>query len=139
MRKDGKCYDNNRTRQKFCGPFKNSSNSCPCNHEKWNNGIKSRGCTSYVTLPDDYRLSIDCDCISSKKFILCIPNLNVIILVSSQPCKSVFGFTMQLLIFLFLQLLLLLLSLKLNVIFVLLNPLSVFFDFFLLNIFYLGF
>ncbi len=60
MHKDGKSYDNNRNRQKYCCPFKRSKNgSCPCNHKNWNNGKKTRGCTKYVTLPDDYRLSID--------------------------------------------------------------------------------
>lgn len=68
MLKDGKSYDNNRTRQKYCCPYKNSKNgSCPCNHKCWNNGKKNRGCTKYVTLPDDYRLSIDRECISFKK------------------------------------------------------------------------
>ena len=32
---------------------------CPCNHKCWNNDKKNRGCTKYVTIPDDYRLSID--------------------------------------------------------------------------------
>ena len=40
---------------------------CPCNHKNWNNGKKHRGCTKYITVPDDYRLSIDRDCISFKK------------------------------------------------------------------------
>ena len=39
MHKDGKFSDNNRTRQKFCCPFKNSKSvECPCNHKNWNNG-----------------------------------------------------------------------------------------------------
>ena len=68
MHKDGKCYDNNRTRQKYCCPFKRSNcGECPCNHKNWNNGKKNKGCVKYVTLPDDYRLSIDRDCISFKK------------------------------------------------------------------------
>lgn len=68
MNKDGKTYDNGRTRQKYCCPFKQSETSvCPCNHTNWNNGKKNKGCTKYVTLPDDYRLSIDRDCISFKK------------------------------------------------------------------------
>ena len=40
---------------------------CPCNHKNWNNGKKHRSCTKYITVPDDYRLSIDRDCISFKK------------------------------------------------------------------------
>lgn len=68
MHKDGKFTDKNRTRQKYCCPFKRSkSGCCPCNHKNWNNGKKTRGCTKYVTLPDDYRLSIDRECISFKK------------------------------------------------------------------------
>ncbi len=68
MHKDGKLSDNGRTRQKFCCPFKRSeSGECPCNHKNWNNGKMNRGCTAYVTLPDDYRLSIDRECISFKK------------------------------------------------------------------------
>ena len=68
MHKDGKYSDNGRTRQKYCCPFRRSKTSfCPCNHKCWNNGKKNRGCTKYVTLPDDYRLSIDRECVSFKK------------------------------------------------------------------------
>ena len=60
MNKDGKVSDNGRTRQKYSCPFKLSKNGCcPCNHKLWNNGKKNCGCTKYVTVPDDYRLSID--------------------------------------------------------------------------------
>lgn len=60
MVKDGKSYDANRIRQKFCCPFKKSKSSvCPCNHEKFNNGKKNHGCVRYITVPNDYRLSID--------------------------------------------------------------------------------
>jgi hypothetical protein len=60
MSRDGKTYDRNHTKQKFCCPFKLSKVSvCPCNHHKWNNGKKARGCTKWITIPDDYRLSID--------------------------------------------------------------------------------
>ena len=68
MNKDGKCRSEGRIRQKYCCPFRNSkSGCCPCNHKNWNNGKKHKGCTKYITLPDDYRLSIDRDCISFKK------------------------------------------------------------------------
>lgn len=67
MSRDGKCRDHGRTRQKYCCPFKNSKTSCcPCNHKCWNNGKKNRGCTKYVTVPDDYRLSIDRQSIAFK-------------------------------------------------------------------------
>ena len=67
MNRDGKCRDNGRTRQKYCCPFKNSKTSCcPCNHKCWNNGKKNRGCTKYVTVPDDYSLSIDRQSIAFK-------------------------------------------------------------------------
>ena len=39
---------------------------CPCNHKCWNNGKKTHGCTKYVTIPDDYRLSIDRNSIAFK-------------------------------------------------------------------------
>lgn len=68
MHKDGKTSDNGRTRQKFCCPFRRSkSGVCPCDHKNWNNGKKNRGCTKYVTLPSDYRLSIDRDCLQFKR------------------------------------------------------------------------
>lgn len=68
MHKDGKFSDNGRTRQKYCCPLKSSKcASCPCDHKNQNNGKKHRGCTKYVTVPDDYRLSIDRECISLKK------------------------------------------------------------------------
>ena len=68
MSKDGKTSDRGRTRQKFCCPFKNSKTACcPCNHKNWNNGKKNRGCTKYVTIPDDYRLAIDRESLSFKK------------------------------------------------------------------------
>lgn len=68
MHKDGKIKDNGRTRQKFCCSLRQSKTSiCPCNHKNWNNGKKNKGCTKYVTIPDDYRLSIDRECLSFKK------------------------------------------------------------------------
>jgi len=68
MHKDGRFSDNGRTRQKYCCPLKSSRcASCPCDHKNRNNGKKHRGCTKYVTVPDDYRLSIDRECISFKK------------------------------------------------------------------------
>ena len=68
MHKDGKTTDNNRTRQKYCCPFRQSkTGSCPCNHKNWNNGKKNRGCTKYKTVPNDYRLSIDRSCLYFKR------------------------------------------------------------------------
>ena len=68
MRRDGKTSDNGRVRQKFCCPFRQSKTaSCPCNHKNWNNGRKNRGCTKYVTIPSDYRLSIDRQCPHFKR------------------------------------------------------------------------
>ena len=68
MHKDSKTTDNNRTRQKYCCPFRQSkTGECPCNHKNWNNGKKSRGCTKYRTVPDDYRLSIDRSCLYFKR------------------------------------------------------------------------
>lgn len=67
MHKDGKCSDNGRKRQKFCCPYRQSKNNeFSCNHKSWNNGKKNRGCTKYLTIPDDYRLSIDRNCKNFK-------------------------------------------------------------------------
>ena len=62
MWKDGKFSDCGRTRQKFCCPLKSSKDTlCPCHHKNFYNGKKHRGCTRYLTIPDDLRLSIDRD------------------------------------------------------------------------------
>lgn len=63
MNRDGKDHSRNRTRQKFCCPFKYSKDdsSCPCNNPKYtrSDGKNTRGCVKKITIPDDYRLSID--------------------------------------------------------------------------------
>ena len=62
MWKDGKFSDSGRTRQKFCCPLKAIRNAdCPCRHKNFYNGKKHRGCTKYITIPDDLRLSLDRD------------------------------------------------------------------------------
>ncbi len=68
MHRDGKFSDNGRTRQKYCCPFKRTSHlhDCPCGHKNFRKGAKATGCTKYVTLPDDYRFSIQRDAISFK-------------------------------------------------------------------------
>lgn len=68
MRKDGKFSDRGRTRQKFCCPYKRTAHlhDCPCNHKCFHKESKATGCTKYVTIPDDYRLSIQRDSISFK-------------------------------------------------------------------------
>lgn len=58
MNRDGKCYDRNRIKQKFCCPYK-LSGTCPIEHPKFFNEKKNRGCTKYITIPNDLRLSID--------------------------------------------------------------------------------
>lgn len=60
MIRDGKFSDRGRTRQKFCCPFKRTShkNDCPINHCAFKKG-RNTGCTKYITIPDDYRLSIN--------------------------------------------------------------------------------
>jgi len=64
MNKDGTDHSGNRTRQKFSCPFKYSKDdfACPCKHPKFFTGKKSRGCVRKMTIPDDYRLSIDRQC-----------------------------------------------------------------------------
>ena len=68
MHKAGKDRSGGRCRQKFCCPFKRSKDDAACtrNHPRYHNGKKNRGCTKYITLPDDYRLSIDRTCIAFK-------------------------------------------------------------------------
>lgn len=70
MNKDGKDHSENRTRQKFCCPFKLSSvdTACPCASPNYirSDGKSSRGCVKKITIPDDYRLSIDRESISFK-------------------------------------------------------------------------
>ena len=69
MHKDGKQYFEDRVKYKFCCPFKTSSHedSCPCNHKKYFNGRKNRGCTRYKTISTDYRSSIDTKSSDFKK------------------------------------------------------------------------
>jgi len=68
MHRDGKFSDNGSTRQKFCCPFKRSAHvhDCPCNHSNFKKNGKATGCTKYITIPDDYRLSINRDTIEFK-------------------------------------------------------------------------
>lgn len=67
MHRDGICKDNGRSRQKFCCPFKRSKNaSCPCKHKSFKDTGRATGCTKYITIPDDYRLSIDRNAIHFK-------------------------------------------------------------------------
>ena len=62
MLRDGTFSEHGRTRQKFCCPFKRTShkNDCPINHKAFKKG-RNTGCTKYITIPDDYRLSINRD------------------------------------------------------------------------------
>ncbi len=47
--------------------IRGDDSACACAHKNYFNGKKNRGCVKYITLPDDYRLSIDRSCISFKK------------------------------------------------------------------------
>lgn len=69
MHKSGKNRTGGRLRQKYCCPYRTSKDdtACPCQHKCFFNGKMNRGCTKYVTLPDDYRLSIDRSSLSFKK------------------------------------------------------------------------
>ena len=59
MHRDGKFSSRNRTQQNFCCPFKRSKSCiCPINHKNFSNPSKTHGCTKYINIPDDYRLSI---------------------------------------------------------------------------------
>ena len=93
MHKDGKFSDRGRTRQKYCCPLKSSKCAeCPCDHKNWNNGKKNRGCTKYITVPDDHRLSIDRECISFKKIYALRTEPSVIIPALKAPDKNVSKF-----------------------------------------------
>ena len=60
MHNGGVFSDRNRTRHKFICPLKNVKDAdCPCHHKNFYNGKKHRGCTKYLTVPNDLRLSID--------------------------------------------------------------------------------
>ena len=67
MHRDGKFSEKGKTRQKFCCPYKRTSikNDCPIDHKAFKKG-KNTGCTKYITIPDDYRLSINRDTIEFK-------------------------------------------------------------------------
>jgi hypothetical protein len=67
MHRDGKFTDKGSTKQKFCCPFKRTShkNDCPINHKAFKKG-KNTGCTKYITIPDDYRLSINRSAVEFK-------------------------------------------------------------------------
>ena len=69
MHKSGKNRTGGRLRQKYCCPYRTSKDdtACPCQHKCFFNGKMNRGCTKYVSLPDDYRLSIDRSSLSFKK------------------------------------------------------------------------
>jgi hypothetical protein len=69
MNHDGKIADRGRVRQKFCCPFKLSKDdcACPCQNPKFFTGKKRRGCTKYITIPNDYRLSISRNTIRFKE------------------------------------------------------------------------
>ena len=68
MLRDGTFSDRGKTRQKFCCPFKRTShkNDCPINHKSFKKG-RNTGCTKYITIPDDYRLSINRDTVQFKE------------------------------------------------------------------------
>lgn len=61
MHKDGKQYLKGSIKQKFRCPFAGSKNnsSCPCNHPKYFNGAKKRGCIKYKIVSIDYRSTVD--------------------------------------------------------------------------------
>lgn len=63
MHKDGRQYFDSYIKQKFCCPFRTKEDNtlCPCNHPKYFNGKKNRGCTRYVVTGTDYRSSINRD------------------------------------------------------------------------------
>jgi len=69
MHKDGKQYFDSYIKQKFCCPNRKSKDDslCPCNHEKYFNDKKNRGCVKYINIGTDYRASINRNSIFFKK------------------------------------------------------------------------
>lgn len=61
MHKDVKQYLKGSIKQKYCCPFRTSTDDskCPCNHLKYNNGHKNRGCIKYKSIGTDYRATVD--------------------------------------------------------------------------------
>lgn len=61
MHKDGKQYLKGSIKQKYCCPYRQSKDDskCPCNHPKYNNGNKNRGCIKYKSFDTDYRSTVD--------------------------------------------------------------------------------
>ncbi len=61
MHKDGKQYLKGSIKQKYCCPFRTSKDDtkCTCDHPKYNNGKKNRGCIKYKTTSTDYRSTVD--------------------------------------------------------------------------------
>lgn len=61
MHKDGNQYLNGSIKQKFRCPFAESKNDsyCTCNHQKYFNDAKKRGCIKYKTVGIDYRSTVD--------------------------------------------------------------------------------
>lgn len=68
MHRDGKFTENGKTRQKYCCPYKRTAHlhDCPCAHKCFHKESKATGCTKYVTIPNDYRLSIQRDTLEFK-------------------------------------------------------------------------
>lgn len=68
MHRDGKFTENGKTRQKYCCPYKRTAHlhDCPCAHKCFHKERKATGCTKYVTIPNDYRLSIQRDTLKFK-------------------------------------------------------------------------
>lgn len=69
MHKDGRQYLKDSIKQKFCCPYRTSKDDtkCPCNHPKYSNGKKNRGCIKYKSIGTDYRASIDTQSLFFKK------------------------------------------------------------------------
>lgn len=74
MHKDGRQYLKDSIEQKFCYPYRTykDGTKCPCNHHKYSNGKKNRGCIKYRSIGTDYRASIDTQSLFFKKiYSLC--------------------------------------------------------------------
>ena len=80
MHKDGKTTDNNRTRQKFCCPFRQSKTGvCPCNHKNWNNGKKNRVALNTGSSPRITGFPLTAAASVSREHTPCVQSVSVTI------------------------------------------------------------
>lgn len=91
MNRDGRCYDQNRVKQKYCCPFK-LSGTCPINHVKFHNGKKNRGCTKWITIQMIYVFSLTATVNILNPATPCVQNAKDTIRDLKIPVKNECGY-----------------------------------------------